>query len=77
MWFWSKGADGDVVLLGFPFDEGVRRNGGRVGAKLGPSTMRRYVRRYAIASIFTQNIFSFVQRMGTIINPEYDFLDLR
>jgi formiminoglutamase len=36
----SKGTDGDVVLVGFPFDEGVRRNGGRVGAKLGPSTMR-------------------------------------
>jgi formiminoglutamase len=56
----TKGTDGDVVLLGFPFDEGVRRNGGRVGSKLGPSTMR-----------------GFVQRMGTIVNPEYDFLDLR
>lgn len=30
----------DVVLLGFPSDEGVRRNGGRVGAALGPSAIR-------------------------------------
>jgi formiminoglutamase len=30
----------DVVLLGFPSDEGVRRNGGRVGAVLGPAAIR-------------------------------------
>ena len=29
-----------VVLIGFPHDEGVRRNGGRVGARHGPSTVR-------------------------------------
>jgi formiminoglutamase len=30
----------DVVILGFPSDEGVRRNGGRVGAARGPSAIR-------------------------------------
>ncbi|MGH7510659.1 MAG: formimidoylglutamase [Gemmatimonadales bacterium] len=30
----------DVVLLGFPSDEGVRRNGGRVGAAGGPAAIR-------------------------------------
>ncbi len=30
----------DAVILGFPSDEGVRRNGGRVGAALGPSAIR-------------------------------------
>jgi formiminoglutamase len=29
-----------VVLIGFPFDEGVRRNGGRPGAAEGPAAIR-------------------------------------
>jgi formiminoglutamase len=29
-----------VVMLGFPSDEGVRRNGGRVGAAKGPAAIR-------------------------------------
>ena len=29
-----------AVILGFPSDEGVRRNGGRVGAAMGPSAIR-------------------------------------
>lgn len=29
-----------VVLLGFPWDEGVKRNGGRVGAAEGPAALR-------------------------------------
>jgi formiminoglutamase len=30
-----------AVLVGFPSDEGVRRNGGRPGAREGPETIRR------------------------------------
>src|SRR5687767_10529544 len=30
----------DILMLGFPSDEGVRRNGGRVGAALGPAAIR-------------------------------------
>ncbi len=30
----------DIVLVGFPSDEGVRRNGGRVGAARGPAAIR-------------------------------------
>lgn len=30
-----------AVLIGFPSDEGVRRNGGRVGAALGPEALRK------------------------------------
>jgi len=33
--------EGDVVIVGFPFDEGVRRNGGRLGAKGAPAAVRR------------------------------------
>jgi len=38
----KKELGGDVVLLGFPYDEGVRRNGGRVGAKEGPKAFRKF-----------------------------------
>jgi formiminoglutamase len=33
--------DADCVLVGFPVDEGVRRNGGRTGAADGPAAIRR------------------------------------
>lgn len=38
------GADG-VALVFFPHDEGVRRNGGRVGSKHGPNVFMEHVRR--------------------------------
>lgn len=37
----EAGEHGDLVLLGYPIDEGVRRNGGRVGAAGGPAAVRR------------------------------------
>lgn len=36
----APGAPPGVVLIGFACDEGVRRNGGRVGAKDGPKAIR-------------------------------------
>src|SRR5205085_4457153 len=36
----ANGAEPGVVLIGFACDEGVRRNGGRVGAKDGPTAIR-------------------------------------
>lgn len=35
--------EANVVLIGFPHDEGCRRNGGRPGAALGPSLFRKFV----------------------------------
>ncbi|CAF1576511.1 unnamed protein product [Adineta ricciae] len=52
--------NGDIILLGFPYDEGVRRNNGRVGAKSGPNAFRQLLK-----------------RTGTVINAEYDDLDIR
>jgi len=40
------GTEGHVVLLGFPYDEGVGRNGGRLGARQGPAKIRQWLRRY-------------------------------
>ena len=37
----NDAATARVVLIGFPSDEGVRRNGGRPGAAEGPSAIRR------------------------------------
>lgn len=36
-------ADGDVTVVGFPFDVGCTRNGGRAGADGGPAAFRRFV----------------------------------
>ena len=54
------GDHGEIVLVGFPYDEGVERNHGRVGAREGPKSFRRLL-----------------QRTGTVVNAEYDDLDLR
>ncbi|CAF1620072.1 unnamed protein product, partial [Rotaria sp. Silwood1] len=54
------GDSGDIVLIGFPYDEGVRRNNGRVGAQQGPDSFRQLLK-----------------RTGTVVNAEYDDLDIR
>jgi formiminoglutamase len=38
---WTPGAAPGLVIVGFACDEGVRRNGGRVGAKNGPFAIRQ------------------------------------
>lgn len=38
--------DPRAVIIGFPSDEGVRRNGGRAGAAEGPREIRRWLYRY-------------------------------
>ncbi|GKT35371.1 Ureohydrolase like protein [Aduncisulcus paluster] len=35
----------DIVIIGCPTDEGVRRNGGRVGARRAPSVFRHFIKR--------------------------------
>ena len=55
-----SGDEGEIVVIGFPYDEGVRRNAGRVGAKLGPRAFRQSL-----------------QRTGTVINVQFNDLDLR
>jgi formiminoglutamase len=44
------GQEGNVVLLGFPYDTGVEINGGRPGARLGPEKFRSWIRRYGTAN---------------------------
>lgn len=41
----AAGAAARVALLGFPCDEGVRRNGGRPGAAAAPTEIRRFLGR--------------------------------
>lgn len=41
----APGVDTRVVLVGLPSDEGVRRNGGRVGAAAGPDAIRAALHR--------------------------------
>lgn len=43
----GNAADGTrIVIVGFPSDEGVRINGGRVGAALGPDRIRHWLYRF-------------------------------
>ncbi|MEM9064754.1 MAG: imidazolonepropionase [Planctomycetota bacterium] len=42
-------AQGDVVLVGFPDDTGVRLNGGRPGAAGGPTAFRAALARFGVA----------------------------
>jgi formiminoglutamase len=39
----------DVIVLGCPQDEGVRRNRGRTGSRQAPATIRRALYRYALS----------------------------
>lgn len=43
-----------IVIVGFPYDEGTIRNGGRAGSCDGPDAARRFIH----------------GRMGTLVNPE-------
>lgn len=47
----------EVVILGCPQDEGVRRNGGRVGAAQAPNAIRRCLYKLTINHIETLNIY--------------------
>jgi formiminoglutamase len=50
--FWQGGpvalAPGRAVIIGFPQDEGVRRNGGRIGAAEAPHAIRRQLYRLTL-----------------------------
>ncbi|MFN8485863.1 MAG: formimidoylglutamase [Anaerolineae bacterium] len=46
-----------VVVLGCPQDEGVRRNGGRVGAALAPTEIRRALYRLATDGLAALSLF--------------------
>lgn len=42
----ADGAEPRALIVGFPSDEGVRRNGGRAGAAAGPRELRRWFYRF-------------------------------
>lgn len=39
----KEGIEGDIVLIGFPFDTGAKRAQIRHGAELGPDCLRRFL----------------------------------
>ncbi len=41
----SSASSGDIVIIGVPTDEGIRRNGGRVGAAQAPDQIRKYLKK--------------------------------
>ena len=62
----------DIVIVGVPTDEGVRRNGGRVGAAQAPDEIRKYLKRLTPFSgddrsrdLSTTNIFDHRNIIGS------------
>lgn len=55
-----------VVVLGCPQDEGVRRNGGRPGAALAPTEIRRYLYRLTVNGLEDLCLFDLGD---TVIQP--------
>ncbi len=47
----------DLVILGCPQDEGVRRNGGRVGARHAPEKIRKQLYKLGVAGLESLNLF--------------------
>ncbi len=45
----------DFVVLGFPDDEGIAMNGGRIGAALAPNLIRKYLYKMRPQFLSTQN----------------------
>ena len=64
----SQGDAPDAVILGFPSDEGVRRNGGRVGAAEGPGAIRNALYRMTPDARF--------DRLETLVGRTQDLGDL-
>lgn len=43
-----SGISGDIVVLGFPHDQGVEINRGRIGARLGPENFRSWLQGFGM-----------------------------
>lgn len=77
-----------VVVVGFPHDEGVRRNGGRVGAAGGPAAFRQFLPKVRASRVLrvwcvgtagcaaALTVAALFPQLGTVVNPEWA-VDLR
>lgn len=65
-----------VAIVGFPYDEGCVRNGGRYGAGNGPSVFRRVraLSRLCLVRVSDARV-QFAKVLGTVGNPEFPSAD--
>jgi len=68
----KSGDHGNIVLLGFPYDEGVRRNGGRVGASKGPSSFRKVSKR--VGTVFNPEFDIDIVNSGVLLSDAGDII---
>ncbi len=52
----SQVSAGDIIIVGIPTDEGVKRNGGRIGAAQAPDSIRTYLRKLTPIAPFETEI---------------------
>lgn len=65
-----------VVIIGFPSDEGVRRNGGRIGASLAPDSIRKHFYRLTLDQEEGSGFESLLQNTVDLGNVEISGRDL-
>jgi len=65
----SRLEDAEIVLIGFPTDVGVARNGGRVGAAKGPAAIRNQLHK------FTPHVLQ-AESHGSVIRKIFDYGDI-
>ena len=71
----KQGLSGDIVTIGFPFDEGVIRNGGRAGTSQGPDRFRFFLSRIGpiVNPEFNLNLSSLqISDFGNISASDFD-----
>lgn len=69
----EDGSEPPVVILGFPSDEGVRRNKGRPGAAAGPDAIRRALYRFAPGSEAVQTLLENSRDLGNLqLGPDLE-----
>jgi hypothetical protein len=73
------GEVGDIVVVGFPSDEGVKRNGGRPGAAGSPSLFFHPLgscTAHCTATGGPEAARKHLMKVGPLVNPEFG-IDLR
>lgn len=71
-WLSSENKEPKVILLGFPSDEGVRRNGGRAGAAQAPDEIRKELYKMTPDAEETELFIQLLEHTTDIGNVQLD-----
>ncbi|WP_171032884.1 formimidoylglutamase [Fodinibius saliphilus] len=69
-WLSEQNNDPEYVIVGFPSDKGVRRNGGRPGASEAPDAIRKQLYRMTPSAEYYKTFVSFLENCKDVGNVE-------